>query len=202
MVSDSSLRGFAVHLGDDWAYGSWENNLTFDTSCGHCGCPPTELSTEDRVNINVLELWPVIARIKKWCKMYSHHKLIVVTDNLQVLAKVKTGRSINSRCMQWLSFWVCVEFDIDLEPKYIRSAENIVADTLSRVSYAPTVNRLGELLSSYSLCCKNELVDFFSEQHGRTSATEEEDCESFSCPVNVEEPQEPVEVLQEILYTV
>lgn len=202
MISDSSMRGFAVHLGKDWTYGSWDNTISFDSKCEHRCISPTVLNQEDLSNINVLELWPVVVGINRWCNKFAHHKLVVVTDNLQVHAMVRTGRSTNFRCMQWLRglFWVCVTYDIELEPRYIASADNVVPDTLSRIGYTSTVNKLEPLLENHELCCKGGLLKFFREQHGRTSEKEEEDYESLGRPVNLEESQEPVEMLQEILY--
>lgn len=56
MVSDSSMRGIAVHLDSDWIFGSWDNIVSFNTPCEHLSSPPIDLSHDDRRNINVLEL--------------------------------------------------------------------------------------------------------------------------------------------------
>lgn len=63
MVSDSSLLGYAVHLGEDWVYGNWVEEPIFDSKCEHkCKAFP-ELSEKDIRNINVLEQWPVVVGI-------------------------------------------------------------------------------------------------------------------------------------------
>lgn len=47
-----------------------------------------------------------------------------------------------------------------MNPVYIRSEDNVIADSLSRVLYACTSRRLPELLSDVSLCCKEGLLNF------------------------------------------
>lgn len=137
MVSDSSREGYAVHLGMDWCYSNWEGEAMFNSGCGHQYVDIPDLDREDLVNINVLELWPVIVGIKHWGELFRGHEINVVVDNMQVLFMLRTGRSVNSRCMTWLRdlFWTCVILDIDVNPIYIRSEDNIVADTLSCVLY-------------------------------------------------------------------
>lgn len=82
----------------------------FDSDCGHL-CPISpNLSAADRVNINVLELWPVVMGIRRWGHAMVGKLVNVVVDNLQVLYMIKTGRSVNAQCMEWLRdlFWDCV----------------------------------------------------------------------------------------------
>lgn len=197
MVSDSSKKGFAVHFGTDWAYGSWDSSTLFDSECNHLVSPPMELDSLDRDNINVLELYPVVVGIQRWGPACTSRKITVVTDNLQVFHMVRTGRSVNSRCMQWLRvlFWHCVQYDLDLEPKYIRSEDNIIADTLSRVGYKSTTVKLASLLEPFEICCKDVLIEFFRSFTGGSQETEADDNEVGGGTVYMEESQEPVEVL-------
>ena len=59
----------------------------------------------------------------------------MITDNMQVLAMLCTGRSANKLCMSWLGeiFWLCFLWNIDITASYIKSADNLLADALSRV---------------------------------------------------------------------
>lgn len=50
----------------------------------------------DRVNINVLELWPVVVGIYRWGELLRGHELNVVVDNMQVMYMLPTGGSVNS----------------------------------------------------------------------------------------------------------
>lgn len=102
MVSDSSMMGYAVYLGNDWLYGAWSDAPLFNSMCEHKSDTFPTLNDEDRHNINVLELWPVVMGICRWGGNIKGHELNVVVDNMQVYHMVKTGRSINSRCMEWL----------------------------------------------------------------------------------------------------
>lgn len=189
MVSDSSREGYAVHLGIDWCYGNWKGDVMFDSHCGHHIVSPPELDENDLVNINVLELWPVVVGLKRWGELFRGHELTVVVDNMQVFYMLRTGRSVNSRCMTWLHdlFWICVNLDIDVNPAYIRSEDNIVADTLLRVRYNSTTVKLESLLSDYELCCKSELLLFYRGTSGCASGQEEQTDENFSRPVYLEE---------------
>lgn len=201
MISDSSRKGYAVYLGEDWLYGSWDGRNMFDTQCNHLCPDDPHLSPGDRVNINVLELWPVLVGINRWGEKVAGHELNVVVDNMQVFYMVKTGRSINDKCMNWLRdlFWKCVSLDIDLKPVYIRSEDNIGADSLSRILYANTSKKLANLLSGYSLCCKDELICYYRNFDGEASEKETVPDESVSRPVYVAEQEIPVEMLSEIL---
>ena len=39
------------------------------------------------------ELWPVVVGLKRWAAKYMNSKVNIVTDNMQVLAMINTGRS-------------------------------------------------------------------------------------------------------------
>ena len=68
MVSDASLKGFGVYLGQDWVAGSWDKDPGFkvNTVCNHVSGPPMQdREFVDFGNINVLELWPVLVGFKK-----------------------------------------------------------------------------------------------------------------------------------------
>ena len=68
MISDSSLKGFGVYLGEDWVAGTWSEVelLTLDSQCAHIASfPITERRFVDFKNINVLELWPIVVGLKR-----------------------------------------------------------------------------------------------------------------------------------------
>lgn len=189
MISDSSRLGYGVYLGGDWLYGSWEGKEMFNSECNHlCEIYP-ELSDSDRVNINVLELWPVLMGIKRRGNAMAGKLVNVVVDNLQVSYMMKTGRSVNHQCMVWLRelFWECVKLDLELKPVYIRSEDNILADTLSHILYKSTSMKLPDLLSSYDMCCKDGFMLFFRNHLGSTHSHEDKSHEEISSPVYIEE---------------
>ena len=144
--SDSSFKGFVAWLGLDWLCGFWEQDpasLPCDVACGHFSEPP--VCDKPSRNINVMELWPVVASIKRWGPHFHY------TDNMQVLAMLTTGRSCNKMCMAWLReiFWLCFLWNLDIFPSYIKSAENKLADALSRLSYDCTPTKCWDLLCDF-----------------------------------------------------
>lgn len=202
MVSDSSLLGYGAHLGKDWLYGAWGKKDLYDSECSHlCNVEPN-LSDTDRANINVLELWPVVMGIQRWGHDMSGKVLEVVVDNLQVMYMLKTGHSVNCKCMEWLReiFWMCVNLDLELKPVYIKSEENVLADTLSRILYNSTFMKLPELLSNFDICCKDGVLLYSSNDVGATRRVQDSTDEEIGSPVYYEEQARPMEMLPEILY--
>lgn len=159
MFSDSSLRGFGVYLGSDWVAGKWPGvkGALIDSPCGHIGDPPT-FDQVDFSNINVLELWPILVGLKRWFPILSHSTLLLYTDNTQVKHMLCKGVSSNKTCMAWLRelYWLCVIYDIQLDPMYVSTNDNVVADSLSRLMYA-TSDHLDEALLTSQLCCIDKI---------------------------------------------
>lgn len=195
-TSDASLQGFACYLGEKWFYGTWNNDLFFDTGCGHLVLGP-EINGDDKGNINVLELFPVYWALVVWGHMFASHKVCFMVDNLQVMFMVRTGRSINPTCMQWLKrmFWLCAEFDIDLHAEYIPTNDNNVADTLSRLGYVRVRKDVASLLEDHELCCIHDLFvscrndSILSPQQTSQATT------SFNGPSNTKNTQSSVGML-------
>ena len=169
MVSDSSLKGFGVYLGQDWCAGTWhdEDCINLASDCTHVCSKPLVDKFDDK-NINVLELWPVLIGLKRWAPMLRNMSLIVYTDNTQVLFMLLNGKSSNVTCMHWIRelFWTCAFYNIDLIPKYINTVNNLVADTLSRIPYSNVSCRLNELLGGSELCCLNLLFANYRKGQG------------------------------------
>lgn len=163
MVSDSSMKGFGVYLGADWIAGTWPDipPLTIKTSCHHIGSAPT---TEiDYDNINILELWPILLGLHRWYRRFRGTTVCLLTDNTQVLGMLKKGSSVNMTCMDWVReiFWVCFINNIQLQPEYISTIDNTLADALSRLAYHKDCDYdTAELMSN--LCCANDLLNLTS----------------------------------------
>ena len=156
MVSDASKRGFGAWMGRDYFYGFWEGYSASGVGPGHEELPPQMDNIKvHEGNINVYELWPVLVGLKRWCRFFPNSKLNVVTDNMQVLAMVNTGRSKNRLCMEWLRelFWVCFIHNIELHATYINTKDNILADQLSRLPYKGVVDKCKATLTDAKMCC-------------------------------------------------
>ena len=105
-----------------WVWiGFWDNYPPIPVASGRQRLELAPVFDQVPKNINVYELWPV-----------------VVTDNMQVLAMLDMGRSSNKLCMSWLReiFWCCFINNTDVFATYIHSADNILADGLSRAGYS------------------------------------------------------------------
>ena len=166
MVSDSSLKGFGVYMGDDWIAGSWseEPGIQFNSKCDHIGhAPVVERDIVDFRNINVLELWPIVVGLKRWSDVLKNKALTLFTDNTQVMHMLINGSSVNPICMSWIReiYWVCVFNNIELKPKYINTHNNLVADTLSRLGYLSSYTDVAPLLMGSNLCCLSDLLDSY-----------------------------------------
>ena len=158
ITSDSSFKGFGAWAGHDWIAGLWEPTDTpesFAFGCSHLSPPPT-FDVVNR-NINVCELWPVVAGLHRWAPYYRNSRIHIVTDNMQVLAMINTGRSANRTCMNWLReiFWICFVNNLDLHATYIASADNVLADALSRLAYPGVAMKCLPILDQYNMCCSS-----------------------------------------------
>ena len=119
--SYNSVSGFGAWCGTDYFYGCWSGYSAGLECNGH-----RELAPEmDNIkvhegNINVYELWPVLVGLKRWAHLYVNSEVNIVTDNMQVLAMVNTGRSKNKLCMSWLRelYWTCFIHNIELHATY------------------------------------------------------------------------------------
>lgn len=110
-------------------------NPDFVKPCNHTRAAPG-IDTWDIENINELDLYPVVVVIKRWLHLFKNYRVNVVTENLQVYHMLLPGRSKNLTCMAWLRklFWIVVIHGMELQQIHIRSEDNVIADTLSRLS--------------------------------------------------------------------
>ena len=132
LISDPSLKGFAVYKGKEWLGGTWEGEKALgNSSCGHITSPPG-MDTYDRSNINELELWPILEGLRCWYPEFKGKSITIFTDNTQVMYMLRKGTSTNSTCMEWLReiFWITKIFNIRIVAKYVNTKSNLVADTL------------------------------------------------------------------------
>ena len=171
IYTDASKEGFAAAMGSDWVAGGWKTTLNLGShmECKHETDPPTQ-DVYNQENINELELWAVVIGIKRWIQVLRDTTVILYTDNLQVLYAILNGRAKNNTCMTWVRelFWMGLINNMKISPRYVRSEDNVLADTLSRLSYRKTRNSAPDLLSAYNLCCKKELIDYCRSDVGVT----------------------------------
>lgn len=137
--TDSSLKGFGAIFGSRWLAGDWDctlNNYELSTGCNHFVQPP-KLDEDQASNINVLELYAVVAALDCWAPLLENYFVILRSDNMQVIHMITNHSSINKQCMDWLRriFWQMMRHNVKIIPSYIPTEENISADALSRLLY-------------------------------------------------------------------
>lgn len=163
MYSGASLKGWGVFIGRDWFTGAWnaDEHLDFTSSCDHIIQPSSEFSL-DLSNINELELWPIFVALSVWYPRLRHTTLILHSDNTQVVALLTNYVSTNANCLRILRelFWILVYNDIQLDVRHIPSADNVLADTLSRLYYPDNWDRKCDVICHSSLCCNGEFSSF------------------------------------------
>ena len=99
--TDSSLTGFGGVWQQDWFLGAWDpGGCDKPVPFEHWELPPSDYSAE--MNINILELWPILVSTRRWGKLWSGKRVRIFTDNTQVLQMVNTGRSSSTPCMFWI----------------------------------------------------------------------------------------------------
>ena len=155
LETDSSMTGYGAVCGEDWVVGVWRDlGIRQDVWVPehHVGSVPD--LNDDAMDINILELWPVLVGLKRWCAIFKDSKVRLWTDNTQVRQMVNTGRSRSVRCMYWIRelFWICAIYNIHLTASYVRSEENRVPDYLSRLFDARRTGSIPIDLLHF-LCC-------------------------------------------------
>ena len=158
IISDASFWVFGAWCDSDWFFGQWGSieNTPLDVH-DHRVDPPVYSVVNP--NINTLELWPVLLGMRRWAQSNRCSTIELVTDNSQVIYMINTGRSQNKRCMGWIReiFWTCFIYNINVFASYIRTENNMLADSLSRLDSNSKFQEAMALLTSNSMCCTNLL---------------------------------------------
>lgn len=95
-----------------------------------------------------------LAGVKRWGKIWSNSYVLLHTDDTQVVSMVSSGRSRNTQAMCLLRelFWICAIYKIDLRAAYINTADNVLADKLSRISPNVKKKYFGKPVK-FMFCC-------------------------------------------------
>lgn len=153
VFTDASNTGFGGWWDEKFFFGHW---APVKGGCNHRADPPslTELSHS---SINVKELWPVIEAIHRWGNLWKNCNILLHSDNTQVLAMVATGRSVNKQAMSLLRelFWQCAILNITIRAVHIPTAENLLADRLSRLPIDVFSSSTFGLPIEFNVCCIN-----------------------------------------------
>ena len=156
VYSDASKFGFGALHGSDWVAGAFEfkDAKKLQKWLGHhfvsadgAGCRSD--------NINVLEMWPVLAGVRRWGAEWLNRTVVFVTDNTQVMAALNSGRSRNKTTMSWLRliFWASINYNFDVQSVYLNTKFNTICDSLSRLDRFQSIARIRDADQSASMCC-------------------------------------------------
>ena len=157
VYSDASFFGFGALHGADWIAGCFgEDVVGLSGWLGHhfvdAGDPGCSVE-----NINVLEMWPILQGARRWSSGWRDRSVVVVTDNTQVMCAINTGRSVNKVIMRWLRelFWLSITNNFELGAVYIRTDDNVICDSLSRLDKIKCIARIRDSDPMGYMCCCN-----------------------------------------------
>ena len=156
--TDSSKSGFGARWDGDWLAGVWDQEREQESITyldHHWSKSPEEVVEDD--DINILELWPVLASLDRWGEVWRDRKVVIWTDNTQVQSMILTGRSKSIKAMWWLRelFWRSCLYNIHIVSRRISTKQNLVADYLSRLFDSRSKGTLPPSLKDW-LCCFQE----------------------------------------------
>ena len=116
--TDASRKiGFGCYFNKRWAFGSWMKKLL-----------------NMRPSIEFLELFALCAGILTWEQLLRDVRIVIFCDNQVVVEMVNNTTSSCAGCMQLLRVRVLnnLQFNRRISVRYVRSSQNILADSLSR----------------------------------------------------------------------
>ena len=81
-----------------------------------------------------LEILTILIAIRKWRDVLHSKVVHISSDNQSSIAAINAGRCRDSFMLQCIReiAWVCAEYQILIKMSYIRSADNVLPDLLSR----------------------------------------------------------------------
>ena len=117
--TDASDKGFGAVYDKRWLFASWENEVIA------------------QANINVRELFAIVAAVVAWGEEWRNKQLIIYTDSLVIACVWRTGTSRDKQVMnlvRWL-FTFIARRNINIHMTHIPGLTNKKADTLSRLQF-------------------------------------------------------------------
>lgn len=135
--TDASLTGFGATYSNDFLLGTWSTplvDLQPWVNSVHWTYPPEYVTVG--TDINELDMWPVLCGVLRWGSTWRNKRVVLYTDNNQVLYAINDNKSRNNKVMGWLReiFWSSFVYNFYLTAARIPSAENVLPDCLSRIT--------------------------------------------------------------------
>lgn len=157
LATDSSQIGYGLVTNNDWQAGRFvrqdsDNIDLFDRSDIHRHWFNVELMEwpKDDVNINFLELIPILLGLQHLTFVYTNILITCFSDNTQTCAMINNGISCNKSCMKIIReiFWICIKANCHIRAIHIPGVKNIIPDMLSRLDVSQGLTAL-----PCFLCC-------------------------------------------------
>ena len=102
--------------------------------------------------------FPILAGARRWGDSWIDRKICMVTDNTTVMHAINSGRSKCKKVMSGLRelFWLSITHKYQIFSVYIKSADNIICDSLSRLNEYVSFSRIVAADSLQIMCCANQ----------------------------------------------
>jgi hypothetical protein len=135
--TDASNIAAGLYFNTDWAYLNWA--LDFPQA-------------ED-MHINYKETVAIFLAALRWGPQWSNSYVTVYTDNVTAKSIVNKGTSKNPKIMPLIRklFWLSALYNFYLKVEFIPGADNIMADTISRLHENGNLCKLEALINN-GLC--------------------------------------------------
>ena len=138
LFTDACLTGMGGFF-----YGSsnsdWRTNVPL-IRADHTFTASIEESNRDE-HISFHEMYAILVALQRWGAYYTRSRLIINTDNTNAFHGLQSHR-LRGNANQILRQVLCIaaQYDIVIEPKWLSSEENSLADALSRSDYNQVAN--------------------------------------------------------------
>ena len=111
--------GFGCTFENFWTYSAWEPNFI----------------KKFNPSIEYLELYVVAVAIELWANKLQNKKVIIFCDNKSVVEMINNTESSCCHCMKLIRIITLksISENVRFFAKYVKSAENVLADALSRI---------------------------------------------------------------------
>ena len=119
----------------DWAYALWAQDWP-------------EVAP---LHINFKEVLSVVLAARRWGHLWANSKIIIYTDSDCAKHILRNGTTKDPFVMQHLRelFWIASVYNFDICPVHLRGADNLLADTISRLHEKGKFTQLQSLLWLY-----------------------------------------------------
>ena len=116
-ASRNYSKGFGAWCQNSYTYGKWDKFVK-----------------SVHPSIEYLELYGVTVAVTLWVHRFANQKIQIFCDNQSVKAMIKNSSARCKNCMVLIRIITlfCMKHNVQLEPLYVESKKNGIADALSR----------------------------------------------------------------------